>query len=101
MNFVLLTLLLALSTYIPRVIPAVFISSLRFSKKARIFLKLLPYTVMASLIFPGILNTDPDHISIGLAGGAAAVLCSWFRLPVVVSILVAVGVDLLLYLLVF
>lgn len=36
MNFILLTILLALSTYLPRVLPALFISRMHFSKKARI-----------------------------------------------------------------
>lgn len=53
---------------------------------------------MASLIFPGILSTDPDHLSIGLVGGAVAIACSFAKAPVVISILAAVLSDLLLYL---
>lgn len=98
MNFVLLTILLSLATFVPRVVPALFINKMKFSGRAKLYLQLLPYTVMSALVFPGILSTDPDSISIGLAGGAAAIFCSWLKLPVIVSILAAVGCDLCLYL---
>ncbi|UNT93797.1 AzlD domain-containing protein [Allobaculum sp. Allo2] len=56
---------------------------------------------MASLIFPGILETDPKHILIGVGGGAIAVLCAYRKKPVIVSVLAAVLLDLLLYLFVY
>ena len=101
MNFFLLTVLLSLSTMIPRLVPALLVSKIHFSYKGKIFLWLLPYTVMASLVFPGILETDPKHILIGVGGGAIAVLCAYRKMPVIVSVLAAVLLDLLLYLFVY
>ena len=38
------------------------------------FLKLIPYTAMASLIFPAILTVDPNYPIIGIAGAAMTFL---------------------------
>ena len=48
-------------TFIPRAIPAALIERMRFPKKVEKFLNLIPYTAMASLIFPGILTVDGSH----------------------------------------
>ena len=60
-------------------------------------MQLIPYTAMAALVFPGVVTLDPARPYIGLAGGAAAGLLAWRRLPVIVCVLAAVAVDLLLY----
>ena len=52
---------------------------------------------MAALVFPGVVTLDPARPYIGFAGGAAAGLLAWRRLPVIVCVLAAVAVDLLLY----
>lgn len=89
-NFALLLVLLALSTYIPRVIPALLIDHMHFSKTARKFLLLLPYTVMTALIFPGILSADSTYVSVGIAGSLCAAACSLLKLPVIATVLASV-----------
>ena len=54
---------------------------------------------MAALVFPGVVTLDPARPYIGLAGGAAAGLLAWRKLPVIVCVLAAVAVDLALYIL--
>ncbi len=85
-------------TYIPRALPAVLVDKLHFSPKLEKFLKLIPYTAMAALIFPGILSVDSAHPVVGIAGGLTAALLAWKKLPVMVSVLAAIAVDMLLYL---
>ena len=70
----LLILGMSLVTYLPRALPAAFIARLHFGPRMEKFLKLIPYTAMAALIFPGVLQTDAAHPIIGIAGGAAAAL---------------------------
>ena len=96
---VILILGMMLVTYIPRMLPAVLLEKLHFGPKAEKFLQLVPYTAMAALIFPGILTMDAARPYIGLAGGAAAGLLAWKRVPVIVCVLAAVAVDLALYVL--
>ena len=94
----LLILGMAVVTYIPRAIPAVFIGKLKFRGRLEAFLQLIPYTAMAALIFPGIWTTDPARPVIGIAGGVTAALLAWKKRPVMVCVLAAIAVDFVLYL---
>ena len=96
-RIILLILGMSLVTYIPRALPAVVIDRLRFSPKAEKFLRLIPYTAMAALIFPGIIAVDGNRPEIGLAGGAAAGILAWLKCPVIVCVAAAIGVDMLIY----
>lgn len=93
----LLYLGMAVVTYIPRAIPAALVGRLRFSPKVEKFLKLIPYTAMAALIFPGILSADPANPIIGLAGGLTAAILAWKKCPLMLCVLAAIGVDFLIY----
>lgn len=96
-EILLLILGMTLVTYIPRMLPAVLLDKLHFGPKMERFLQLIPYTAMAALVFPGVLSVDASRPYIGLAGGAAAGILAWRKLPVVVCVLAAIGVDLALY----
>lgn len=95
---ILLILGMALVTYIPRALPAVVIERMRFSPRAKKFLRLIPYTAMAALIFPGVLTVDPARPEIGIVGGLAAGILAWMRRPVIVCVAAAILSDVLLYL---
>ena len=56
MEVLLIILGMTAVTYIPRALPAVILDKLKFSAKVEKFLKLIPYTAMTALIFPGILS---------------------------------------------
>ena len=87
-----------LVTYIPRMLPALFMDKIKLSARLEKFLKLIPYTAMSALIFPGILTVDESSPYIGLAGGGAALILAWLKAPVIVCVLAAIAVDVLLYL---
>ncbi len=88
---------MAIVTYIPRAIPAAVIEKMKFGKKAEKFLKLIPYTAMAALIFPAVVETDTAHPIVGIAGGITAGVGAYLKLPVMVCVLLAIAVDLGLY----
>ena len=58
----------AVVTFIPRLIPALFIDKLDFPPKVEKFLNLIPYTALAALICPGVLTVDNQLWYIGLIG---------------------------------
>lgn len=99
MNIEILLLILGMTavTYIPRAIPAVLIDKIKFGEKFEKFLKLIPYTAMAALIFPGVFTTDPDRLYIGIAGALAAGILAWFKKPIIVCVLAAIAVNMVLY----
>ncbi len=100
MNIKIILLILGMTavTYIPRVLPLVFVGKIKLGKKTEKFLKLIPYTAMSALIFPGILSSDAANPVIGIVGGAVAAILAWLKCPVMVCVLAAIGADFLLYL---
>lgn len=50
-NVLLMIFGMTLVTYIPRALPGVVIKHIRLGRKAEKFLRLIPYTAMAALIF--------------------------------------------------
>ena len=55
---------------------------IQVSGKVSIFLQLIPYTAMASLIFPAILYVD-ENIWIGIIASLVAVIASLKKLPII------------------
>lgn len=97
MKFAILILFLCLSTYIPRMLLALFMDKIQVSGKVNIFLQLIPYTAMASLIFPAILYID-KNIWIGIIASVVAVITALNKLPVIGVVLVSVISCVILYL---
>lgn len=87
-------------TYLPRAIPAVLSERMHFGGKVERFLKLIPYTAMAALIFPGVFSADAANPAIGVVGGLTAALLAWKKCPVMVCVLGAIAADFILYLIV-
>ena len=100
MEVVLIILGMTAVTYIPRALPAVILDKLKFSAKVEKFLKLIPYTAMTALIFPGIFTVDTAHPAIGIVGGLVAILLAWRKVQVIICVLAAIGADILLYMLI-
>lgn len=100
MNYPVLMLILGMAvvTYIPRALPAVVIERVKLNPKVEKFLRLIPYTAMAALIFPGIVNVDSQRPEIGILGGIAAGILAWMKKPIIVCVTTAIAVDLVLYL---
>ena len=96
-NILVLILLMTLVTYVPRAIPAVLIDKMRFGPKVEKFLRLIPYTAMAALIFPGVITVDAARPEIGIIGALVAGVLAWRKMPVIVCVLAAIAVDFLLY----
>ena len=96
MKFGILIFFLCLSTYIPRVLPALFMDKIQVSGRFSTFLQLIPYTAMASLIFPAILYVD-DNIWVGIVAGVVAVIVSLKKLPIIGVVLSSVIVCVIFY----
>ena len=85
-----------LPTYISRMLPALFMDKIQVSGKVNIFLQLIPYTAMASLIFPAILYVD-KNILIGIIASVVAVIAALKKLPVIGVVLSSVISCVILY----
>ncbi len=89
---------MAILTYLPRVLPAFLLEKMTLNRRAEKFLRLIPYTAMAALIFPGILTVDPDNAAIGAVGGLVAVAVAWLKPSVPLVVLFSVLAAMLMYL---
>lgn len=97
-NLIFLIIGMALVTYIPRAIPVIFFDKMKFSPKVEKFLRLIPYTAMAALIFPGVILVDTAHPYIGIIGALVAGLLAWKKVPVMICVIAAIVADFILYL---
>ena len=98
MDYIMLVILgCALVTFIPRLIPALFIDKLNFSPKVEKFLNLIPYTALAALICPGVLTVDSQLWYIGLIGAVVAAGLAWKKVPLGAIVILTVVVLISVY----
>lgn len=100
LDVLLILLGMLIVTYIPRMLPALLAERLQFGGRVEKFLKLIPYTAMAALIFPGVLSADPAHAWVGVVGVSVAGVLAYFRCPMIASTLAAIGTNLLIYMII-
>ncbi|WP_082423191.1 AzlD domain-containing protein [Paenibacillus dakarensis] len=92
MNSLWLVIGMAVVTYLPRMLPMVYMKNMKLYPKLKRFLEFVPYTILASLIFPGILSSTANVIP-AVAGGAAAILFAtkgWNLISVVLGAILSV-----------
>ena len=98
MDYIILVILgCAIVTFIPRLIPALFIDKLNFSPKVEKFLNLIPYTALAALICPGVLTVDSQLWYIGLIGAVVAAGLAWKKVPLGAIVILTVVVLISVY----
>lgn len=98
MDYIMLVILgCAIVTFIPRLIPALFIDKLDFSPKVEKFLNLIPYTALAALICPGVLAVDSQLWYIGLIGAVVAAGLAWKKVPLGAIVILTVVVLITVY----
>ncbi len=82
MKILLLIVGMAAVTYIPRLLPALFLDRFQFPAWFRKWLQSIPYAALGALIFPGVLLVDKDQPFLGLTGGLVAFLLSLLNLHI-------------------
>jgi len=93
MNSILtLVLLMALVTYIPRLLPLVLVKADKLPVKFKLFLSYIPYAVLGALIIPDGLSGIPGSIWISVIVLAVAALVSWYKNDVILTFVISVAV---------
>ena len=101
MKIILLIIGMALVTYLPRLLPAIFMDRFRFPAWFQTWLKCIPYAALGALIFPGLLLVDSDQPLLGLLGGLTALVLSLLELHVTLVMLGSIFTVLIFQYLVF
>jgi branched-subunit amino acid transport protein len=89
-NYLPLIIGMGLATYIPRLIPLIFLSKKELNPKVKQFLQYIPYTSLSILIVRGILTSSQDMMLPTFVGIALAGLISYFKSNLVLSVLVGI-----------
>ena len=90
---------MALVTFLPRAIPALFSEKMHFSKRMEKFLQLIPYTAMACIIVPGVFTAQTERPWVNLVGAAAAGLLGYRKCSPMLCVLGAIAAELLCFML--
>ena len=96
-EYFLLVFGMTLVTYLPRLIPSLIIDKMRFGANTEKFLRLIPFTAITSLIFPGVFFVDGANPLIGIVGALTAAVLAWRGFPVMVCVLAAIAVNFIQY----
>jgi branched-subunit amino acid transport protein len=78
----LLILGMGIVTYIPRMVPMIFLKEIKLPAFIKRFLEFVPYSILASLIFPGILSSV-QNIQSAIVGAALSIGLSLLRLNLI------------------
>ncbi|MDD4600116.1 hypothetical protein SDC9_20938 [bioreactor metagenome] len=74
MELILLVIMMAVVTYLPRMLPMVVLQKMTLPPFIRRFLRFVPFAALGALIFPGILtSTGPDNLLPATFGGLISV----------------------------
>ena len=82
--------LMALVTYLPRMLPMAVFRKEISSKYIKSFLYYIPYTVLAAMTFPAIFSSTESQVG-AIAGCIVAVLLAYFKRGLLVVALGAAG----------
>jgi branched-subunit amino acid transport protein len=83
---ILIVVAMALVTYIPRLVPILFLKDKKLTPYLESFLKLIPVAALGALIFPQIL-TSTGNITSAAFGCVIALICAYFELNVIIVVL--------------
>jgi branched-subunit amino acid transport protein len=87
---------MAVVTYIPRLLPALFLERFEFPEWFHKWLGAIPYAALGALIFPGVILVDKDQPLLGLVGGITALLLALLNLHLILVMSGAVIIVILL-----
>ena len=96
--FLISVTIMALVTYLPRMLPLVIFRKKINNRYVRSFLNYVPYAVLAAMTFPAILS-DAGSLAAGIAALAVAVLLSYIGKSLIVVALCSSAAVLLVQLL--
>lgn len=81
---------MALATYIPRLLPMVFLCDIQLPAFLHSCLEFIPYAILGALIFPGVLNST-GNLQTAVAGMIAAAILGILRLNLMLVVITAIG----------
>lgn len=82
-----------LVTFIPRLLPFIFMEKIKLSKKGKIFLSYIPYAALGAMIFPDSFTAVSSMPIASTIGIIAAFILSYFTQNIITVILFSISVT--------
>ncbi|MDT8859600.1 AzlD domain-containing protein [Alkalihalobacillus sp. MEB130] len=82
---------MALVTYIPRMLPLVFLNVEKIPPWVQAILRNVPYAALGALIFPGILTVS-ENIWYGIIGGVTALIVAYLGANLIIVVMSSIVV---------
>lgn len=86
MKYVLLVFGMGLVTYLPRMLPIVFLNNINLPSFWQNFLRFVPYAALGALIFPGILYSA-GNVASAVCGGLVSLILAILRVNITLVVL--------------
>lgn len=86
---------MTLATYIPRLLPFLFLSDRKIPERIEAFLKCIPSAAIGALIIPGSLSATPDMPTAALAGMLFTLIFGLWKGGIIIPVLGSVAVTFL------
>lgn len=90
-RYVILIVLTAAATYLPRVLPLVVSFAGRLPQNVKRFLTIIPIATLGALLFPGLLLDFSFFPLSGIIGICVAALASWRFGGIILPVLLSIG----------
>jgi len=85
-----IVLLMALVTYLPRLIPLYFFDVEKIPGRIKLFLSFIPYAAMGALILPGSISAVHGRPVVSAMGIAAAVIIAWLNSNIIITVMLTI-----------
>ncbi|OGO78628.1 MAG: branched-chain amino acid transporter [Clostridiales bacterium GWB2_37_7] len=85
LKYIVLIAAMGLVTYLPRMLPIVFLNGVTLTARLKTFLGFIPFAALGALIFPGVFSSTGDTVS-ALYGLAAVIALSMAKLNLIIVV---------------
>jgi branched-subunit amino acid transport protein len=93
MSIIMLIFLMTAVTYLPRLLPMLFLAERPLPPFWRRFLTFIPFAALGALIIPGVFQAVPGRPVPVLCGIGAAIVSAWCKRGMILSVLLAIAVT--------
>ena len=90
MKVISVVFLMALVTYLPRLIPFYFIDVERIPGRLKLFLSFIPYAALGALILPGSLSAVQGKPVVSALAIAASVIIAWLNSNIIITVMLTI-----------
>ncbi|MCL1865015.1 MAG: AzlD domain-containing protein [Spirochaetes bacterium] len=91
MDVLIIIILMAVVTYLPRLIPMYFFNVGKIPAKLKLFFSFIPYAALGALILPGSINAINGKPIVSILGITCAAVIAWFNSNIIITVFLTIA----------